>query len=70
MQDILFTLLFSALTTSQTMGMSDDGEPKGTAGRPVLQVLKGSGVTNILCTVTRYFGGIKLGTRGTCKGIY
>lgn len=45
-------------------GMSDDGEPSGTAGRPVLDVLKGSGLTNILLTVTRYFGGTLLGTGG------
>lgn len=46
------------------LGMSDDGEPKGTAGRPVLEVLKGSGVTDCLITVVRYFGGTKLGTGG------
>lgn len=45
-------------------GMSDDGEPHGTAGRPVYEVLKGSGLTDILLTVTRYFGGTKLGTGG------
>ena len=45
-------------------GCSDDGEPSGTAGKPVLAVLKGSGITNVLLTVTRYFGGIKLGTGG------
>jgi len=48
----------------ETCGMSDDGEPSGTAGRPVLDVLKGSGITNILLTVTRYFGGTLLGTGG------
>ena len=48
----------------QTSGMSDDGEPSGTAGRPMLDVLKGSGITNILITVTRYFGGTLLGTGG------
>ncbi|MBP5357740.1 MAG: YigZ family protein [Treponema sp.] len=48
----------------QTNGMSDDGEPSGTAGRPMLDVLKGSGITNILITVTRYFGGTLLGTGG------
>ena len=52
---------------SQTMGMSDDGEPKGTAGKPILQVLKGSKITNILCAVIRYFGGTKLGTGGLVK---
>jgi len=45
-------------------GMSDDGEPHGTAGRPVYEVLKGSGLTDVLLSVTRYFGGIKLGTGG------
>ncbi|MGN0728128.1 YigZ family protein [Treponema sp.] len=49
---------------AETCGMSDDGEPGGTAGRPVLDVLKGSGITNILLTVTRYFGGTLLGTGG------
>ena len=49
---------------AEVMGMSDDGEPSGTAGRPVLDVLKGRGVTNILLTVTRWFGGTLLGTGG------
>ena len=52
---------------SQNMGMSDDGEPKGTAGRPVLNVLSGSGITNVLCTVVRYFGGTLLGTGGLVR---
>lgn len=50
--------------SAEVMGMSDDGEPGGTAGRPVLDVLKGRGVTNILLTVTRWFGGTLLGTGG------
>lgn len=50
--------------SGEVNGMSDDGEPSGTAGRPVLDVLKGSGITNILLTVTRYFGGTLLGTGG------
>jgi uncharacterized YigZ family protein len=45
-------------------GLSDDREPRNTAGRPVLGVLKGSGITNILVMVVRYFGGTKLGTGG------
>ncbi len=49
------------------MGCSDDGEPSGTAGRPVLEVLKGSGITNVLLTVTRWFGGILLGTGGLVR---
>ncbi len=48
-------------------GMSDDGEPAGTAGKPVLAILKGSGLTETLITVVRYFGGIKLGTGGLVK---
>lgn len=49
---------------AEIMGMSDDGEPGGTAGRPMLDVLKGRGVTNVLVTVTRWFGGTLLGTGG------
>ena len=49
------------------MGCSDDGEPSGTSGRTVLEVLKGSGITNVLLTVTRWFGGIKLGTGGLVR---
>ena len=49
------------------MGCSDDGEPSGTSGRPTLEVLKGSGITNVLLTVTRWFGGIKLGTGGLVR---
>ncbi|MBR1722249.1 MAG: YigZ family protein [Treponema sp.] len=49
---------------AEIMGMSDDGEPGGTAGRPMLDVLKGSGITNLLVTVTRWFGGTLLGTGG------
>lgn len=48
-------------------GMSDDGEPSGTAGKPVLSVLEGGKYTNILIAVVRYFGGIKLGTGGLVK---
>ena len=43
---------------------SDAGEPAGTAGRPILGEIKRSGLINALVVVTRYFGGIKLGTRG------
>ena len=46
---------------------SDDGEPHGTAGMPVLEVIKGSGITNVLIVVTRYFGGILLGTGGLVR---
>lgn len=46
---------------------SDDREPKNTAGRPALEVLKGSGLTDILVCVVRYFGGTLLGTGGLVK---
>lgn len=51
----------------EVMGMSDDGEPSGTAGRPMLDVVKGRNVTNLLLTVTRWFGGTLLGTGGLVK---
>ena len=52
---------------ANVLSCSDDGEPSGTAGRPVLEVLKGSGITNVMLTVARFFGGIKLGTGGLVK---
>lgn len=51
----------------EVMGMSDDGEPSGTAGRPALDVLKGHGCTNVVLTITRWFGGTLLGTGGLVK---
>jgi uncharacterized YigZ family protein len=45
----------------------DDGEPAGTAGRPILEVIKGSGLKNTVVVVTRYFGGILLGTGGLVR---
>ena len=53
--------------TGATLGCSDGGEPAGTAGQPVLTLLKSSGITNVLVTVTRWFGGILLGTGGLVK---
>lgn len=52
---------------AEILGMSDDGEPSGTAGRPTLDVLKGFGCTNTLVTITRWFGGTLLGTGGLVK---
>ena len=46
---------------------SDDGEPSGTAGQPILKVIEGSGCTNVLVVVTRYFGGTLLGTGGLVR---
>ncbi|MCR5288423.1 MAG: YigZ family protein [Treponema sp.] len=51
----------------EVLGMSDAGEPSGTAGRPMLDVLKGRHCTGALLTVTRYFGGTLLGTGGLVK---
>jgi uncharacterized YigZ family protein len=50
-----------------TLSMTDDGEPPGTAGRPVLAVLKGSGLGDVALVITRYFGGTLLGTGGLVR---
>ena len=52
---------------AEVMGMSDDGEPSGTAGRPALDVLRGRNCTNTILTITRWFGGTLLGTGGLVK---
>ncbi len=49
------------------IGSSDDGEPHGTAGRPILNALLHSGVGDIVAVVTRYYGGTKLGTGGLVR---
>ncbi len=53
--------------TAETKRSSDDGEPSGTAGKPILSVLEGEGLTNVCLVVTRYFGGILLGTGGLIR---
>src|SRR5471030_368293 len=52
---------------SQQLGFSDDGEPAGTAGKPILGQLMGSGVGEITAVVVRYYGGIMLGTGGLVR---
>ncbi len=51
----------------QIQWASDDGEPQGTSGAPMVQLLVGQGITNVVVVVTRYFGGIKLGTGGLVR---
>ena len=46
---------------------SDDGEPSGTAGMPILDILRGNNIGNVIVVVTRYFGGILLGTGGLVR---
>ena len=55
------------LRDSGTVRYGDDGEPQGTAGQPMLAVLQGAGLENVCCTVTRYFGGVLLGTGGLVR---
>ena len=52
---------------SQIQWASDDGEPQGTSGAPIVQMLVSEGLTNLVIVVTRYFGGIKLGTGGLVR---
>lgn len=59
--------VYAYLLKDGTARFSDDGEPHGTAGMPVLEVIKGSGLTDILVVVTRYFGGTLLGTGGLVR---
>ena len=52
---------------SQIQWASDDGEPQGTSGAPMVQMMVSEGLTNLVVVVTRYFGGIKLGTGGLVR---
>lgn len=53
--------------TDGTVRYSDDGEPQGTAGQPMLAVFEHEGIENFICVVTRYFGGVLLGTGGLSR---
>ena len=55
------------LREGNIMRYSDDGEPQGTAGQPMLEVFRRENVENVCCVVTRYFGGILLGTGGLLR---
>ncbi len=55
---------------SQQLGFSDDGEPSGTVGKPMLAQLMGANIGEITAVVVRYYGGIMLGTGGLVKKAY
>lgn len=58
---------FSVGIDQPVLRFSDDGEPSGTAGKPILEVITGAGLHNVLIIVTRYFGGVLLGTGGLVR---
>jgi len=57
----------TGLSDKATFKYSDDGEPSGTAGKPIYDIISGRNLTNLLVVVTRYFGGTKLGTGGLVR---
>ena len=65
--DARHTCFAYIIRESGTVRYGDDGEPQGTAGQPMLAVLSGAGLQNVCCTVTRYFGGVLLGTGGLVR---
>lgn len=56
-----------ATSSASIVRYADDGEPQGTAGQPMLEVFRRGGIENVLCVVTRYFGGILLGAGGLTR---
>lgn len=58
---------FAYRIDSNNFRYSDDGEPNGTAGKPILQMIDSRNLSEVLCVVTRYFGGTKLGTGGLIR---
>lgn len=59
--------VYAYLLRDGTVRFSDDGEPHGTAGKPILEILRHSGLSDVMAVVVRYFGGILLGTGGLCR---
>lgn len=66
-KDITTTHQCWAWKIGQNVRFNDDGEPSGTAGRPILATIEGNELTNILVLVNRWYGGIKLGTGGLVR---
>ena len=58
---------YKIVNNAEIVKFSDDGEPSGTAGKPILNVIEKKNLKNILICVIRYFGGIKLGANGLCR---
>ena len=64
---VAYAGVWAGLPGSPTERMSDDGEPSGTAGKPILKVITSRGMTDCIVTVTRYFGGVLLGAPGLVR---
>lgn len=62
-----YAAIVGAALNAANERMSDDGEPSGTAGKPILDVLRANGLTDCVVTVTRYFGGVLLGSGGLIR---
>ncbi|EGN76329.1 hypothetical protein A28LD_0065 [Idiomarina sp. A28L] len=59
--------LLGGAETPSSAAMNDDGEPSGTAGKPILNVLQHKGISDVMLVVSRYFGGVKLGAGGLVR---
>ena len=66
-KDISTTHQCWAWKVGYTVRFNDDGEPSGTAGRPILAVIEGNDLTNVIVLVNRWYGGVKLGTGGVVR---
>jgi len=65
-----WAIILGSPDASHGQDQSDDGEPKNTAGKPMLNVLQHSGLGHVMAIVTRYFGGVKLGTIGSVAALF